>query len=77
MNRATPTNAATARPERRPVVIAEPLIRLHVADNDGLAAPESLAQRAPHSDSQGRSDERLGAAGVLAANDVLAAPSSA
>ena len=34
------------RPERRPVVIAEPLIRLHVVDDDGLAAPESLAQRA-------------------------------
>ena len=62
------------RPEHRPVVIAEPLIRLHVADHDGLAAPESLAQRAPHGDSQRHSDERLGASGVLAANDVLAAP---
>ena len=31
------------RPERRSVVVAEPLIRLHVPDHDGLAAPESLA----------------------------------
>jgi hypothetical protein len=31
------------RPERRPVVIAEPLIRLHVIDNNGLAAPERIA----------------------------------
>ncbi len=37
------------RPERRAVVIAEPLIRLHVVDNDGLAALEGLAQRRPHS----------------------------
>ena len=64
------------RPQPRAVGIAEPVIRLHIADDDGFAAPESLAQRAPHSDSQGNSDERLGAASVLAANDVLAPPPS-
>src|SRR4029079_16003164 len=60
-------------PELRSVVLAEPRIYLHVVDNDRLAAPESLAQRARHRDSQGHADERLGAAGVLAANDVLVA----
>ena len=61
------------RPERRALVIAEPLICLHVVDNDGLAALEGIAQRRPHTDLHGRSDERLDAAGVLAANHVFAA----
>ena len=61
------------RPECRPVVVAEPLIRLHVADDDHLAAQESLAQLRPHGDSQRPSDERRDAAGVLAPDDVFAA----
>ena len=31
------------RPERRPVVVAEPRSVSHVVDDDGLAAPERLA----------------------------------
>ena len=59
------------RPERRPLVVAQPLIGLHVVDDDGLAAPERLAQRRPRRRfARALSDERLDAAGVLAANDV-------
>ncbi len=61
------------RPERRSLVVAEAPIGLHVGDNDGLPALESLVQRGPHRDSQGLSDERFDAVGVLAADDVLAA----
>jgi hypothetical protein len=65
------------RPERRSVVIADPLIRLHVIDNNGLAASESLAQRAPSQQFAGAFDERLDAAGVLAPNESSRPPSSA
>jgi len=59
------------RPQRRTVVIVEPWIRLDVADHDGLAALESVAQRRPHADLQRRSDQRFDPTCVLAANDVL------
>ena len=64
--------ADLAGSERRPLIGRQPLIGLNVADNDGLASLENLAQRRPHGDSHGLPRDRH-AAGVLVANDVLAA----
>ena len=61
-----------SRPERRPLFVAEPLIRPHVADHDGLAARERLAHLRAHEDSPKRAAGGVVVARVLAADDELA-----
>ena len=56
----------------RAAVVGEPLIRVHVAHRDGLAALEGLAENGPHIELHVRPHERLGAARMFAADDEIA-----
>ena len=61
------------RLHRPPMVVAQPRIRLHVVDDDGLAAPERRAHFLTERDARRISGERRDTLGVLAANFVFVA----